>query len=329
MTKPLDAPVFEDILAARERISGKAERTPLLRSAFLDEVTGGSVLIKPEVLQRTGSFKFRGAFNRLSMIPPEDRAKGVVACSSGNHAQGVAEAARLLAIPATIVMPHDAPSVKKSRTERSGATVVGYERGVENRDEIAAGIVAETGATFIHPYNDPGVIVGQGTAGLEIAEQAEEMGLAPEAMLTCAGGGGLTAGIALALERLLPDCAVYPVEPEGFDDYARSLEAGHRVANPSAVGSICDAILTETPGDIGFAITSRRAKRGLVVSDEEALKAVAFAFRELKLVVEPGGAVALAALLSGKIDIAGKCVAIILSGGNIEPAMMMRALESA
>ena len=215
-----------------------------------------------------------------------------------------------------------------SSTERSGARVVHYRRGVENRDEIAGRIVDETGATFIHPYNDPGVIAGQGTAGVEIAEQAKALGLAPEAMLTCAGGGGLTAGIALALEHLVPDCAVYPVEPEGFDDYARSLQAGHCVANEAADGSVCDAILTETPGDIGFAITSRRAKRGLVVSDEEALKAVAFAFRELKLVVEPGGAVALAALLSGKLDIAGKCVAIILSGGNIEPAMMMRALAT-
>ncbi|MBA5777727.1 threonine/serine dehydratase [Stappia sp. F7233] len=326
MTKPTDIPVFDDILAARERISGEAARTPLLRSAFLDEVTAGTILIKPEVLQRTGSFKFRGAFNRLSMIPVQDRAKGVVACSSGNHAQGVAEAARLLGIPATIVMPFDAPALKKARTERSGAMVVNYTRGVENRDEVAAKIVAETGATFIHPYNDPGVIAGQGTAGLEIAEQAKELGLAPEAMLTCTGGGGLTAGIALALEQAMPACAIYPVEPEGFDDYARSLDAGSRVANPSAVGSICDAILTETPGDVGFAITSRRAERGLVVSDAEALAAVAFAYNELKLVVEPGGAVALAALLSGKLDARGKCVAIILSGGNIEPEMMMQAL---
>lgn len=328
MTMPIDLPTFDDILAARARLAGLAVQTPLLQSAFLNELVGGTVLIKPEVLQRTGSFKFRGAYNRLSLIPEADRHKGVVACSSGNHAQGVAEAARLLGMPATIVMPHDAPRLKRARTERSGARVVGYHRGKEDRDVIAAAIAAETGATFIHPYNDPGVIAGQGTAGAEIADQAAAQGLSPQAMLTCAGGGGMTAGIALALETMAPDCEILPVEPEGFDDHAKSLVAGHRVANVEQTGSVCDALMAESPGEIGFAITSRRAGKGLVVSDAEALAAVAFAFNELKLVVEPGGAVALAAVLFGKLPLVGRTTAIILSGGNIEPDVMMKALAT-
>ena len=326
MTTPFEIPLFDDIVAARRTLSGVATQTPLLQSAFLNDLVGGTVLIKPEVLQRTGSFKFRGAYNRLSMIADADRHKGVVACSSGNHAQGVAEAARLLGMPATIVMPHDAPRLKRARTERSGASVVGYERGKEDRDAIAAAIAAETGATFIHPYNDVGVIAGQGTAGAEIADQAAALGLAPQAMLTCAGGGGMTAGIALALETMLPDCEIFPVEPDGFDDHAKSLAAGRRLSNIGQTGSVCDALMAETPGEIGFAITRRRAPRGLVVSDSQALAAVAFAFNELKLVVEPGGAVALAAVLFNKLPLAGRTTAIILSGGNVEPDVMMQAL---
>ncbi len=328
MQHSLPPPVFDDVAAARARIAGVASVTPLLRFPFLDDLTGGTVLIKPETLQRTGSFKFRGAYNRLSLIPESERSKGVVACSSGNHAQGVAEAARLIGMPATIVMPSDAPALKKARTERSGAAVVTYERGREDRDAIAAEISARTGATLVHPYNDAGVIAGQGTIGVEIAEQAAALGLEPEAMLTCCGGGGMTGGIALALETLLPDCAIYPVEPQGFDDYARSLAAGERLGNPAEGGSVCDALMSPSPGELGFAITSRRAREGLVVSDAEALAAVAFAFNELKLVVEPGGAVALAAVLTGKLPVKGRTVALILSGGNIEPAMLMRALGS-
>lgn len=319
-------PVFQDIVDARARIAGEAVVTPLLRSPFLDEMTGGTVLLKSETLQRTGSFKFRGAFNRLSLIPQDRRARGVVACSSGNHAQGVAEAARVLGMPATIVMPQDAPQAKLDRTRRSGARIVTYRRGVDDRDAIALGIAEETGATLVHPYNDAGVIAGQGTIGAEVAEQAATMGLVPDAMLTCAGGGGMTGGIALALETLLPDCELLPVEPEGFDDHGRSLAAGMPVANPSEAGSICDALLARQPGEIGFSITRRRAKRGLVVSDAEALAAVAFAFRELKLVVEPGGAVCLAAVLSGRLPVAGRVVALTLSGGNIDADMMAKAL---
>jgi threonine dehydratase len=319
-------PVFEDVVSARARIAGEAVVTPLLNSPYLDELTGGRILLKAENLQRTGSFKFRGAFNRLSQIPVEERGPGVVACSSGNHAQGVAEAARLLGMPATIVMPEDAPEAKLARTRRSGAKVVTYRRGVEDREAIAHELCAQTSATMVHPYNDPGVIAGQGTAGAEIVEQAAALGLSLDAMLTCAGGGGLTAGIALALEKLAPDCELLPVEPEGFDDYGRSLVAGARVANPSEGGSVCDAILTPTPGERSFAIVSRCATRGLVVSDDEALAAVAFAFRELKLVVEPGGAVCLAAVLTGKLPVKGRTVALTLSGGNIDADVLSRAL---
>lgn len=326
MDAMLAGPQFQDVLDARARIAGRAVVTPLLNSPFLDELTGGTILLKAETLQRTGSFKFRGACNRLSMIPDAQRPAGVVACSSGNHAQGVAEAARLFSMPATIVMPEDAPASKIARTERSGARVVTYRRGVDDREEIARTIGEETGAVMVHPFNDPGVIAGQGTAGLELAEQARAMGLEPEAMLTCAGGGGLTAGIALALETLVPDCAIHPVEPEGFDDHRRSLIAGEILANPSESGSVCDALLSRAPGTLGFEITRRRAKEGLVVSDEEALAAVAFAFRELKLVVEPGGAVTLAAVLFGKLPVAGRCIALTLSGGNIDPPMLAKAL---
>ncbi|QGZ34142.1 threonine ammonia-lyase [Stappia indica] len=323
---PVSSPVFQDIRDAQQRIAGEAVVTPLLRSAFLDELTGGTVLLKAENLQRTGSFKFRGAFNRLSMIPADARAGGVVACSSGNHAQGVAEAARVLGMPATIVMPQDAPQAKLDRTRRSGARVVTYRRGVDDRDVLALEIARETAATMVHPYNDAGVIAGQGTIGAEVAEQAAALGLVPEAMLTCAGGGGMTGGIALALETLLPDCELLPVEPEGFDDHGRSLTGGTVVANPSEAGSVCDALLARQPGEIGFSITRRRASRGLAVSDAEALAAVAFAFRELKLVVEPGGAVCLAAVLSGRLPVKGRVVALTLSGGNIDADMMAKAL---
>ncbi|MTI45301.1 L-threonine ammonia-lyase [Roseibium hamelinense] len=320
-------PVRSDIEAASARIEGRAIKTPLLRFPVLDEIAGSTVLVKPENLQRTGSFKFRGAFNALSLVPEAERHKGVVACSSGNHAQGVAEAARLLSMPATIVMPADAPAIKLQRTKDFGATVVTYDRETEDRDAIAKGICEKTGGTFVHPFNDPGVIAGQGTVGAEIAAQAAAMGVKPKHVLACTGGGGLSSGIALALMADLPDAVFHTVEPKDFDDYKRSLETGAVQHNERLGGSVCDALLSHQPGEIGFQILKHHAGTGYVVSDEEALRAVAFAFRELKLVVEPGGAAALAAVLHGKIDLPGSPLAIVLTGGNIDPVMLQRALD--
>lgn len=316
-----------DIEAARKRLQPYAVETPLLRFPVLDEAVGGTVLVKPESLQRTGSFKFRGAFNRLSQIAEADRSKGVVACSSGNHAQGVAASAKILGIPATIVMPEDAPAIKLQRTKSYGATVVTYDRAKEDRDAIAAGICAQTGAALVHPYNDPQVIAGQGTIGAEIAEQAKALNLQPEAVLACTGGGGLSSGIALALESDLPNAVFHTVEPEGFDDFARSLACGKRVANDRMSGSVCDALMTPMPGENGFAILHRLGVQGLTVSDAEVLAAVAFAFTELKLVVEPGGAAALAAVLSGKVSATGRALSVVLTGGNIDASMMQKALN--
>ncbi|BBE74737.1 threonine ammonia-lyase [Oharaeibacter diazotrophicus] len=317
------APSFADVRAAADRIHAEAVRTPLLPVTL---PSGGLAFVKCENLQRTGSFKFRGAFNRLSMIPPEARAAGVVACSSGNHAQGVAEAARILGMPATIVMPKDAPATKVRRTRGFGAEVVLYDRHTEDREAIANAIAARTGATFVHPFDDAGVIAGQGTIGLEIAEDCAQRGLKPDAVLVCTSGGGLVAGIATALAELSPETAVHTVEPAGFDDYARSLAAGERLRNASLGGSVCDALMSNVPGAISFSVGTRRLSPGVVVTDDEALAAVAFAARELKLVVEPGGAVALAALLSGKVETAGRIVVAVLSGGNVDDAMLARAL---
>ncbi len=319
-------PGIADIHAAAARLAGLAVRTPLLANPQLDAASGARVLIKAECLQRTGSFKFRGAYNAVASIAPEVRAKGVIAVSSGNHAQGVAEAARLFGAPATIVMPADAPAAKRSRTERSGATVIVYDRATEDRDAVAAKVIAERGGTLVHPYNDANVIAGQGTVGLEIAADAETMGLVPDVVVVPCSGGGLGAGIGLAMRAAFPDCETVLVEPEGFDDYARSLHDGRIVPNATQSGSICDALMAVSAGAIGFALNSAGKTRAVAVSDAEALAAVAFAFHELKLVVEPGGAVALAALLSGRLDVTGKTVAVVLSGGNIDGDLLARAL---
>jgi threonine dehydratase len=322
----MNIPTLQDIHAAAERLSGRAFATPLLRFPVLDEHVGGTILVKAENLQRTGSFKFRGAYNRISSIDPERRSAGVVTCSSGNHAQGVAEAARLFGIPATVVMPDDAPRIKQQRTRASGAKILLYERGRQDREAIARRIQEQTGATFIHPYDDPGIIAGQGTVGLELARQAQSEGYQLDATIVCAGGGGLTAGISIALGSLVPSCRIYTAEPAEFDDHARSFATGVRQSNSAAGGSICDALLAATPGELTFRINKARVECGLVVDDREAMDAVAFAARELKLILEPGGAVALAAVLSGRIDVKGKTVAVIASGGNIDPSVLLRAM---
>jgi threonine dehydratase len=311
------SPTFSDILAARERIAPEAVRTPLLYSPFLSERLAARIYLKPECLQRTGSFKFRGAYNAISALDPALRKRGVVAVSSGNHAQGVAEAARLFGAPATIVMPSDAPTPKRLRTERSGARVVAYDRATENRDEVVARVVKEVGGSFIHPFNDPFVIAGQGTAGLEIVEDCAARGIAPDVVVIPCSGGGLTAGITLAVSEKFPAAQIYTAEPEGFDDYARSLKSGKRERNEKTYGSISDALLVPDPGPIGFEINKPRLAGGLVASDTETLVAVGLAYDELRLVVEPGGAVGLAALLFGRVDVAGKTAVIVLSGGNI------------
>ncbi|MCB1488601.1 MAG: threonine/serine dehydratase [Bauldia sp.] len=325
MSEP-SPPTVDDIHAAAGRIAGHAQVTPLIESALLNEQLGGRILLKCETLQRTGSFKFRGACNAIAALDDTARARGVVAMSSGNHAQGVAEAARLFGVAATIVMPADAPAIKRSRTERSGATVVTYDRATEDRDAIAARLIAETGAILIHPYDNPYVIAGQGTSGLEIAREMEARGLVADAVVVPCSGGGLSAGVGLAMRSRFPDCRVVLVEPRDFDDYGRSLREGRLCANSGTVGSVCDALMATSPGPIGFAINRGNAAAGEAVDDAEALAAVAYAFRELKLVVEPGGAVALAALLSGRVDCAGRTVVVVLSGGNIDEAVLADAL---
>lgn len=319
-------PGYQDVLDAAARIKHTAIVTPLLRSDILDALSGAKVFLKTENLQRTGSFKFRGAYNAISALNAEAKDKGVLAVSSGNHAQGIAEAARILDVSATIIMPEDSPSIKLERTKRSGATVITYDRMVADRDALAAEYLDQHQNTFIHPFNNPYVIAGQGTVGLEIAEALESIDQTPDHVFVCAGGGGLTAGIALTMNRHFPTAKVHTCEPEGFDDYRRSLAAGQRLKNDRPGGSICEAIVTPMPGEIGFAINRNLVSDGKVVSDNEALDAVAFAFNELKLVVEPGGAVALAALIKEGKVLAGKTVVITLSGGNIDPDTLAMAL---
>jgi threonine dehydratase len=317
-TKPSLPVSAADIEAAAKVVAPFAVRTPLLSFPVLDERAGTKVFLKPEMLQRTGSFKFRGAFNKLSSIPQANRGGGVVAFSSGNHAQGVAAAAKILNMQATIVMPADAPLSKRERTKSYGAEVVLYDRDKEDREAIAGGIASKRGATLVRPYDDPFVIAGQGTAGREIAEDMAARGLSPDIVVAPASGGGLIAGVATAVKSRFPNAEVIVAEPKGYDDHALSLKAGHREPHPVAARTICDALMAAMPGELTFSINSKLLARGVTASDEEVAAAVAFAYRELKLVVEPGGAVGLAALLSGRIDAKGKNVVIVLSGGNVD-----------
>ena len=316
-----------DIEEAARRLDGVAIRTPLLNFAALDERVGGRVLIKPEILQRTGSFKFRGAYNALSHLPEDARTRGVVAYSSGNHAQGVSLAAKLLGIPATIIMPGDSPEIKVANTKGYGAEVIHYDRFNESRDIIAERIQRERGSYLIRPYDDPRIIAGQGTCGLELVAQTKERGIGLDAVLTCCGGGGLTAGVAIAGKSQLQGVEMHLVEPAEFDDTGRSLKSGRAERNDPAARSICDALLSPTPGQITLPINLQMVDSGLGVTDDEVRTAMAFAYRVLKLVVEPGGAVTLAALLAGRLPTRDRTLAIVLSGGNVDWQMTQEALQ--
>jgi len=307
-----------DVEEAARRLDGVSVRTPLLQNFELDQMAGGKVLIKPECLQVTGSFKIRGAYNRLRQLTAEQASNGVVAWSSGNHAQGVAAAGSMLGIRTTIVMPSDAPKAKLENTKRLGGEVITYDRYTGDRESIARQIAAERNAALVPSYDHEHIIAGQGTVGLELVEDANSLGMPPDQVLIPCGGGGLSSGCALAIKSRLPDTRVYAVEPADFDDTARSFQCGERVRIDDSARSICDALQTSTPGALTFDINRRLLSGVLTVTDAEVRSAIRFAFRNLKLVVEPGGAVALAAVLSGKLDTKGKTTAIVLSGGNID-----------
>ncbi|WP_170434339.1 threonine ammonia-lyase [Ruegeria arenilitoris] len=315
------------IEAAAVRLQGHARETPILTSPFLDELAGRRVLVKPECLQHTGSFKFRGAWSAISALDSEARKRGVIAYSSGNHAQGVAHAATLHGVQSVIIMPSDAPALKIKNTRALGAEVILYDRANESREEIGEALSRERGLTLIRPYDEPQVIAGQGTVGLEVARQARDLGVTDADVLVCCGGGGLTSGVALALEKHAPGLRARPCEPEGFDDVKRSLASGSVQTNNAAAGNICDAILTPRPGDITFPILRRLCGPGLAVSEDEALRAMALAFLRLKVVLEPGGAVSLASALFRKNEIQGDAVIVVASGGNVDPQVFARALE--
>jgi len=320
----MELPNFDDILAAHSRIAGHIVRTPMLRYPLLDELTGGIILIKAEPLQRTGSFKLRGATNAVLCLSEAQRAAGVVTHSSGNHGQALACAAAASGVHATVFMPADAPRIKVESTRRWGADIVHYDRVRDDREALATGHADRTGAVLVPPFDHPDVIAGQGTLALELAQDAP----APmDALLVCTGGGGLIAGSALAMGGVSPATEVIAVEPEGWDDTARSLAAGTRLANPPGGSALCDALMTARPGELTFAINRARLAGAVAVSDGNVLAAMAWAFTHLKLVVEPGGAVALAALLAGRFVARGRTVGVVLSGGNVDPAVFARALS--
>ena len=316
------------IRAAAQRIKGHARRTPILTSPFLDEIAGRRVFVKAECLQHTGSFKFRGGWSAVSALTDNALKTGVIAFSSGNHAQGVALAACEHGAPAVIVMPSDAPAVKIANTRALGATVVLYDRATEDRDEIGARLSAEQGLTLIKPFDEPLVIAGQGTTGLEIAEDMNALGITDADVMVCCGGGGLTSGIALALAADAPGLRVRPAEPEDFDDVTRSLVSGKIESNVRRDGSLCDAIITPQPGNLTFPIMQKHCGPGVVVSEDECMRAVALAFDRLRIVVEPGGAAALAAALFHPEEFTGDAVIAVATGGNIDAPVFAKALET-
>lgn len=311
-------PTIDDVRRAAERIKGIAVRTPLIRNDKLDALTGAKVFVKAENLQRGGAFKMRGATNAIAALAPEVRARGVLAYSSGNHAIAVATASKLFGISAVIVMPSDAPRIKQDTTRSLGAEVVTYDRVHESREGIGAAIAEERGLSIVRPFDDVNVIAGQGTAGLEIAEE-----ISPDIVFSPASGGGLAAGLALAL----PEATLYAVEPEGHDDIRRTLASGKIEANAPGVRSICDGLLTDQMGKLTYEIGKQRFTAALTLPDAAAKRAMRFAFENLKLVLEPSGAIALAAAMEGGVDIRGKTVAVLASGGNVDPEIFVSALR--
>ncbi|GJL80523.1 MAG: serine/threonine dehydratase [marine bacterium B5-7] len=323
-----ELPVIEDITSASQLLDTVARITPLLESEIVNKQLGGRILVKAECLQVTGSFKIRGAWNKVNAIPEKMRNRGVVAYSSGNHAQGVAATAKRLGIPATIVMPFDAPQIKKENTRLMGATIVEYDREIESREAIGAEIANNTGATLVKPYDDFHIIAGQGTVGLETCIQAGNLNVSIDQLLSPCGGGGLIAGVSLAMHHRFPRCEVYAVEPLHFEDTTRSLSAGKRLRNTPGYSSLCDSIVTPEPGELTFEINRKHLAGGIVVDDNSVLRAMRMAFDRFKIVVEPGGAVALAAVLDGQIPVAGKTTLVICSGGNVDPLIFARCLST-
>ena len=324
--KKLDLPVFEDVLAAAQRLEGMAVKTPVLESLWLNDVAGGRVFIKPECLQRTGSFKFRGAWNFISQLDPDKHSGGVVAYSSGNHAQGVAAAAAIKGLPALIIMPSDAPAIKIANTKAYGAEVLTYDRASEDREEVAQAQLAARNAILVPPFEHKFIVAGQGTTGLELINWSKDNDVVFDQILVPTGGGGLVGGCGLVFKHYLPKSEVFSVEPLDFDDYRRSIKAGEIVSNPTTTGSICDALMSPSAGELTFTVNRSQLSPGLAVSDDEVREAMRFAFERLKLVVEPGGAVALAAILTGKADCRDKNTAIVLSGGNVDAQMYATVL---
>ena len=322
----LDLPVFEDVLAAAQRLEGMAVKTPVLESPWLNEVAGGRVFIKPECLQRTGSFKFRGAWNFISQLDPDQHSGGVVAYSSGNHAQGVAAAAAIKGLPALIIMPSDAPAIKIANTKAYGAEVLTYDRASESREEVAQTQLAARNAILIPPFEHKFIVAGQGTVALELINWSQDNDIVFDQLLVPTGGGGLVGGCGMVFKHYLPMSEIFSVEPQDFDDYRRSIKIGEIVSNPTTTGSICDALMSPSAGDLTFAVNQPQLSPGLAVSDDEVREAMRFAFERLKLVVEPGGVVALAAILTGKTDCRDKNTAIVLSGGNVDAELYATVL---